>query len=80
MTEGGTPVTDNGGEEAKISAEDLTERFGRLTGESDSGPAPMESQGAVLLGVVVAAAMVIAFFVGRRSGLKKSTFVEVVRL
>ena len=73
-------MADNGGEEAKISAEDLTERFGRLTGESDSSPAPMEGQGAALLGVVVAAAMVIAFFLGRRSGRKKSTFVEVVRL
>ena len=32
--EGGIPVTDNGGEEAKISAEDLTERFGRFDRES----------------------------------------------
>ena len=77
--EGGIPMAEYGGDQAKITPGDLTERFGRLTGESNS-PTPMESQGAALLGVVVAAAMMIAFVLGRRAGRKKSTFVEVVRL
>ena len=78
--EGGIPMAEYGGDQAKITPGDLTERFGRLTGESNATPTPMESQGAALLGVVVAAAMMIAFVLGRRDGRKKSTFGEVVRL
>tara|TARA_Y100001936_G_scaffold189870_1_gene188506 strand:+ start:198 stop:440 length:243 start_codon:yes stop_codon:yes gene_type:complete len=79
--EGGIPVAENDdGDRTRITPRDLNERFGRLTGESGSSPAPLENQGAAIVGSVIAAAMVIAFLLGRRAGRKKSTFVEVIRL
>tara|TARA_Y100001970_G_scaffold179520_2_gene218534 strand:+ start:19977 stop:20216 length:240 start_codon:yes stop_codon:yes gene_type:complete len=78
--ESGIPMAEYESDEVKITPDDLTERFGRLTGESNSNPAPMENQGAALLGLVLAVVMAIAFVLGRRAGRKKSTFVEVVRL
>ncbi len=67
-------------DESMITSDDLHARFGRLTGESDDTPAPMERPGIALLGLVVVAAVVVAFALGRRAGRKKSTFVEIVRI
>lgn len=81
MTEGDTQVAELGNEdESRITSDDLHARFGRLTGESDDSPAPIERPGIALLGLVVVGAMVVAFALGRRAGRKKSTFVEIVRI
>ena len=79
--ESDTLMTDRSSEsDSQITADDLRERFSRLTGESDETPTSIQRPGLVAGAILVSGMLVIAFLFGRRLGRKRSTFVEIVRV
>ena len=79
--ESDTLMTDRSSESnSQITADDLRERFSRLTGESDETPTSIQRPGLVAGAILVSGMLVIAFLFGRRLGRKRSTFVEIVRV
>lgn len=63
-----------------VSADDLLHSFERVTGEADEKVTTFHRPGIVIASVVVTGIILVAFALGRRTGRKRSTVVEIVRV
>jgi hypothetical protein len=64
----------------RISREDIENKFRELQGEVDEVTDDVRSYGATVLAIIVALAVILAFFLGRVRGKRSRTVVEIRRL
>ena len=63
-----------------VTEDDLRQSFERVTGEAEESAVALQKPGVVIVSVLVAGAILVAFALGRRVGRKRSTVVEIVRV